>query len=81
MFEDLIPVNNEVLGSTRKKLPEKVDQSWSINGNIFIKWKSIAKPEKLEYKKFQYWLDLDWPKKTTTSNQEVTDTVTLEMEQ
>ena len=73
VFEDLTQLNNEVLGSTRKKLPEEVDQSWSINGTIFIKWKSSGKIEKLEFKKFKYWLDLDWPKKTAEPNEEVTD--------
>ena len=73
VFEDLTQLNNKILASTRKKLPGEVDQSWSTNGNIFIKWKSNGKIEKLEFKKFQYWLDLDWPKKTTASHEEATE--------
>ena len=68
IFEDLTPINNEVLASTRKKRPDDVDQSWVSNGKIFVKWKLDGKIEHLEYKHYQGWLDLDWPKNTNSSS-------------
>ena len=31
IFEDMTKLNGEILASTRKKLPEEVDQSWFTN--------------------------------------------------
>ena len=61
IYEDMSRLNSEILAATRKKLPDLVEQSWFSNGSIFLKWKNDSKVVKLEYKDFQYWLDLKWP--------------------
>ena len=61
IFEDMSRLNGEILASARKKLPEKVDQAWFTNGQIFVKWKS-NEIERIKFKDFNYWLKLDWPK-------------------
>ena len=62
IFDDLTPINNEVLASTRKKLPEKIDQSWFAYGKLFVKWKEDSRIEEIKYKNFEYWQKLPWPK-------------------
>ena len=64
IFENLTQINNEVLASTRKKLPEEIEKSWFRNGSIHIKRKTETKSQRLEYKDFDYWLKLDWPEDT-----------------
>ena len=61
IYEDMSRLNSEILASTRKKLPDAVEQSWFANDSIFVKWKNDSKPTKLEYKDYKYWLDLKWP--------------------
>ena len=62
IFEDLTPLNSEILACTRKKLPDKIEDSWFNNGIIYTKLKSNGAVEKLPYKNYQTWLDLPWPK-------------------
>ena len=62
IFEDLTQLNNEVLASTKKKLPDTIEKSWYSNGNIYIKRKAESKVERVQFKDFDYWLKLDWPK-------------------
>ena len=59
--EDLTFINQHVLASLRKKLPDEVDQAWSQNGRLWYKNK-MGHKHQLEYKDFQTWIDLDWPK-------------------
>ena len=61
--EDLTPIKQQVLACLRKKMPDEVDQSWSRNGRLFYKAKSNKdKIIEVQYKDFQMWLDLPWPK-------------------
>ena len=62
IFEDLTKLNTEVLASTRKKLPDEVEDSWYNNGNIYLKWKSNGSVEKILYEDYNTWLELPWPK-------------------
>ena len=62
IFEDMSRLNSEILAATRKKLPDSVDQSLFANGSIFVKWKGDTQIQKLEFKDYQYWQKLDWPK-------------------
>jgi len=64
VYEDLTRLNSEVLACTRKKLPDEVNDSWSVNGNIFVKWKANEKIDRLKFEEFQRWLDLPWPETT-----------------
>jgi len=61
VYEDLTKLNYEVLASTRKKRPDKVKDSWSVGGKIFIKLKANDAIEKLKFEDFQEWLELPWP--------------------
>ena len=68
IFEDLTPLNNKILACTRKKLPDKIEDSWFNNGIIYIKLKSNGSVEQLPYKNYQMWVDLPWPEKNVTSS-------------
>ena len=76
IFEDMTKLNGEILASTKKKLPEEVDQSWFTNGHIFVKWKSVT-IERLEFKTLAYWLSLDWPKDEKTGNADLQNDETM----
>ena len=54
-----------VLACFRKKLPDEVDKVWSKNGVLSYKNK-MGHIHKVDYKDYQHWKDLDWPKGTTT---------------
>ena len=48
-------------------MPEEVDQSWSKGGRLF--YKPISDPTsviEVQYKDFQAWIDLPWPKEEVT---------------
>ena len=77
IFEDLTQLNNLVLASTRKKLPDVVERSWYRNGCIFVKSKADGTVKQLEFGDYKGWLDLKWPEDKNTSpadqNTDVTD--------
>ena len=58
--EDLTQINQNVLACVRKKMPDEVKQSWSINGRIFYESQTGEKIE-VKYCDFQEWVDLPWP--------------------
>ena len=58
--EDLTQINQNVLACVRKKMPDEVKQSWSINGRIFYESHTGDKIE-VKYCDFQEWVDLPWP--------------------
>ena len=46
----------------RKKMPDKIEQSWSKRGHLYYKSKSNKDNIKeVEYKDFQMWIDFPWP--------------------
>ena len=74
IYEDLTQLNNVVLASTRKKMPDVVDQSWFRNGCIYVKAKADGTVKQLEFNDYQGWLDLKWPEdKNATSIDHSTD--------
>ena len=58
--EDLTQINQNVLACVRRKMPDEVKQSWSINGRIFYESHTGEKLE-VKYSDFQEWIDLPWP--------------------
>ena len=58
--EDLTQINQNVLACVRRKMPDEVKQSWSINGHIFYESHTGEKLE-VKYSDFQEWIDLPWP--------------------
>ena len=61
IFEDLSRLNSEVLASARKKMPQEVDQTWSRNGKLFVKWKADSTVEQIKFCDYQQCLDMPWP--------------------
>lgn len=66
VYEDLTRLNNEVFASARLNMAEDVDQAWSRDGKLFVKWKAGANVERITYKDYQWWLDLPWPPRKPT---------------
>ena len=58
--EDLTQINQNVLACVRKKMPDEVKQSWSINGRIFYESHAGDKIE-VKYCDFQERVDWPWP--------------------
>lgn len=59
--EDLTRTNHLVLMCMKKKLPDEVDTSWTMNGDVFYRNK-MGNVHKVQYREYNSWFDLPWPK-------------------
>ena len=58
--EDLIRINQQVLFSLRKNMPDEVDKAWSRGGKLYFK-NTASTIHLVPYQEYDHWLDLPWP--------------------
>ena len=66
--DDLTKLNQEVLSAVRIKDRVEVKRAWSYEGKIFVVYNQEGnddRPYELQYRQYQYWLDLPWPARTS----------------
>lgn len=67
--EDLTQLNQQVLMSVKRKMPDEVNSVFSRNGVI----KYVTKTDQVKtvlYKDYQHWLDLPWPTRGSPAHPE-----------
>jgi len=78
VFTPLKPVRSEHLGLTENeykcnrgsKDKDTVKQAWSYEGNIYVVYYQDGDDGRLyelQYKDYQYWLDIPWPARTSAT--------------
>jgi hypothetical protein len=68
--DDLTKINQEVLSTVRLKDRNSVKKEWSHEGRIYVIYNQEGQddpPAELQYRQYQYWLDLPWPACKTAS--------------